>query len=196
MAMKKFSIAVLGLAVALAICPAALADTYYTYNFTYTDPGGTLVTSGWIETDNPSTTDTPVLTGDLVYDDEMYYIVPGEWFPSPRGAFNADNLLNASGGQGLYMSGYGLLFTTYDDSEEINIWCNGAGVPDSFYEGLAAGDYPVADNNGIFALTFASEGGTPDATPEPSSLLLLGTGLLGLALVVYRKKRPSGVGLK
>jgi PEP-CTERM motif len=34
-----------------------------------------------------------------------------------------------------------------------------------------------------------------DQTPEPSSLLLLGTGLLGLAVVVFRKAKSSGMAL-
>jgi hypothetical protein len=34
--------------------------------------------------------------------------------------------------------------------------------------------------------------GDPPPTPEPSRLLLLGTGLLGLAVVVFRKAKPSG----
>jgi hypothetical protein len=34
---------------------------------------------------------------------------------------------------------------------------------------------------------------TSSATPEPSSLLLMGTGLLGLAFALFRKNKPAGL---
>jgi hypothetical protein len=48
-------------------------------------------------------------------------------------------------------------------------------------------DFTTPDYENWYALTV----GAP--TPEPGSLFLLGTGLLGLAIVLFRKARPSGL---
>jgi hypothetical protein len=41
--------------------------------------------------------------------------------------------------------------------------------------------------------SFTVDATVPSAVPEPSSLLLIGTGLLGLAFALFRKNRPAGL---
>jgi len=152
--------------------PAVGADPQYLLTFNIggnvgsallntTDLGGGqfLVTSGTLDV---------TAGGDI----GTYPVIPGG--PAVFGVpgFNVDNVLYPAGDPILDV--YGLAFGS--GSLTINIWGNGPGNY-SFYS--YDGNYNVAyDGPGTATAT---------AVPEPTSLLLLSSGLLGIARITARK---------
>ncbi len=180
--MKKFSLALLAMATALAIAPLASATPI---NGTLNVNNGlvlTSVSSSGITFNNPaliafSTGSFSPLVGDNV---TMVGTLPSTSTALTLFTGLTGNALS----EGL---AYDVTSYSYTDSGG-NVTVIGVGT---MY--LSTGDPTVYNFDltaqggsvGSFSLTAVS--------PEPSSLLLLGTGLLGLAFVAFRKAKSSGV---
>jgi PEP-CTERM motif-containing protein len=174
--MRKISLISLALAAAVAILPAAKADSF-SETLTFYGAGGVTVSfvingsaAGGGVFDISSGTFT--LTGSQSGTGSLYG-QPGSGntaqnIYSPSGYFWYDNLFYQQAGSPL-VDIDGLLFEV--NGVEYNI----------YYED---GEYWLLGNNG-FAETL-------NATTEPSTLLLLGTGILCLAGFAFRKSKNSG----
>jgi len=200
--MKKFSITVLTLATALAIAPAARADSW-TFNIT----GGGINANGVITFTPTATPGVDAITGITGFFSDSNGGYSGQitgLYSDPGNAQIIDSAYLFSLDQ-LFYPGYS---TTSSNSAECfwGICASGTQLDAAGLDFFVAGGYEVgisADGStyvldSIFDgqnayLDNGNNGVSVDfvAAPEPSSLLLLGTGLLGLAFLVFRKGKSS-----
>ena len=207
--MKRIPVALPVLAAALAMTPAAMADS-----FTYTISGSNFSASLHLTAAaniangvaTPGTDTITSVAGTLTVNGQVYNINSALDPETANFGSNANNLTTSGDGEFLFdnlfypeASGNDILdwggLLVDDSGYELNLFSGsqGSGAPGDLY-------FYFADNGSNHSNNRISDWCDPGspvhatvvATPEPGSLLLLGSGLLAVAFAAFRKARPSG----
>jgi len=191
--MKKILYSGLALGLVLAAAPMALADNY-SFSYTY----------GWTGTESEIT-----LTGDLTTDASNHILsvtnatysnintgISGtatlDTNPTDLSKAYADNLFGLAGY--LYLDYNGILLSI-SDGAYVNIFSTGGSYRfvNKEYADAAALANGAASNTLGGAFTATNLGSSVTPTPESSSWLLLGSGLLGLIGIAYHRRTALSV---